>query len=99
MTRPATPAPEPPPWTFLSNHAHVLVSLERDGDLRIRDLADRVGITERAVARILAELERGGYVQAVKEGRRNRYTLDRGLRLRHPLESHRTIGDLLKLLR
>jgi predicted transcriptional regulator len=85
-------------WTFLTNHTHVLVCLSRDPDLRIRDLAARSGITERAVQRIVRDLVDGGYLELVKEGRRNRYRLipDRGLR--HPLEERTTVGELLRLL-
>jgi len=85
-------------WTFLSNHTHILVCLDRDPDTRIRDLAGMVGITERAVQTILAELLREGVITRTKEGRRNHYRVNRRLRLRHPLESHRTLGELLKVV-
>ena len=87
------------PWTFLSNHAHVLVCLERVSDPRVRDLAEQVGITERAVIRILRELATAGYIATERVGRRNRYTIFYERFLRHPVEKHRTVGDLLKLLR
>lgn len=82
-------------WTFLTNHAHVLVCLLRDPEMRMRDVAVQVGITERAVQRIVAELEAGGALRRERDGRRNRYHVDLSARLRHPLESHRTVGDLL----
>lgn len=82
-------------FTYLTNHSHVLVALDSDPELRVRDLADRVGITERAVQRILADLEAGGAVKIQKVGRRNHYRIQRSARLRHPLENHCTVGGLL----
>lgn len=82
-------------WTFLSNHGHVLVALARDPDARMRDIAVRVGITERAVQLIVRDLEQGGYVAVERIGRRNRYTVEARLPLRHPLERDATIGDFL----
>jgi hypothetical protein len=87
-----------PGWTFLTNHAHVMVSLRRDPTARLRDVADAVGITERAAQRIVAELEEGGYLTRARQGRRNRYTLHEALPLRHPLEGRSRIGELLDLL-
>jgi len=86
-------------WTFLTNHSHVLVCLLRDPTLRMRDVAELVGITERAVQRIVNELSEAGYLQVVKEGRRNIYELHPELPLRHPIESHRSVGELLGLLK
>lgn len=91
-------APAAGGWTFLTNHTHLLVVLAREPSARIRDLAAEVGITERAVQRILAELTAGGILTVHKEGRRNRYRINRKTRLRHPLESRHTIGELLDLL-
>lgn len=82
-------------WTFLTNHAHVLLALYRQPDLRQRDIAGLVGITEGAVQRILNDLEHAGYLDAERIGRRNRYRVHPDLSLRHPLESHHTVGDLL----
>lgn len=98
------PVPEPAPagrpgWTFLTNHTHVLVLLAQQGDLRMRDLAARIGITERAVQRIVADLVEAGYLAVTREGRRNSYTVQDRLPLRHPIEAHRTIRDLLRLVR
>ena len=87
-----------PSWTFLTNHTHILVVLSREPSRRIRDLASEVGITERAVQRILAELIHDGILIVKKEGRRNCYRIRRGTRLRHPLESQHTIGEILGLL-
>ena len=83
-------------WTFLSNHTHVLVCLARDPDQVLREVAQHVGITERAVQRIVAELEAGGVVRRERLGRRNRYHLNLDAPLRHPLERHCTVGELLR---
>ncbi|MEM9157697.1 MAG: winged helix-turn-helix domain-containing protein [Verrucomicrobiota bacterium] len=85
-------------WTFFSNHSHVLLCLHRDGDSILREVAVEVGITERAVQKIVAELEEGGILTREKVGRRNRYTINRRARLRHPIEAHRSVGDLLKFV-
>jgi len=85
-------------WTFLTNHTHVLVLLSRVPDLRIRDMADQVGITQRAVQRILAELSEEGILSIRKQGRRNQYLINRKTRLRHPLENRHTIGEVLDIL-
>lgn len=91
-------ATAPNGWTFLSNHAHVLVCLARDPDLRLRDIAARVGITERGVQRIIGELEDCGVVEKIRSGRRNHYEIDLSAPLRHPLESDRDVGSLLASL-
>lgn len=83
-------------WTFLTNHSHVLLSIQVDPEIRIRDLADRVGITERAAHRIVSDLKDGGIISVTKQGRRNCYTIHAQKALRHPLESHHTVGDLLQ---
>lgn len=85
-------------WTFLTNHAHVMVCLHRDPHARMRDVADAVGITERAAQRIVAELEEGGYLTRTREGRRNAYSLHPQRPLRHPLEGHHSLGELLEML-
>ncbi len=89
---------KPRTWTFFSNHAHVLVVLSRQPDVLIKDLAWEVGITERAASSILADLEDEGYLTRIREGRSNRYVLNRSRPLRHPLEQHRKIGDVLALV-
>ncbi|MCY2963200.1 MAG: winged helix-turn-helix domain-containing protein [Planctomycetota bacterium] len=86
-------------WTFLTNHSHVLVLLSRSPSLVLREVALRVGITERAVQRIIADLEAGGVIEREKIGRQNHYQILVNQPLRHPLESHRTIGDILDLFR
>ena len=84
-------------WTFLSNHAHVMIVLAKDPELRMREVAVQVGITERAVQRIIAELVESGYLEAIRDGRRNHYRIHAQLRLRHPVEAHRTVANLVEL--
>lgn len=87
-----------PDWTFLSNHAHVLLCIAREPEVRLREVAERVGITERAVQRIVADLEEGGYLSRAREGRRNRYEVHADRPLRHPVEAHREVRVLLDLI-
>lgn len=92
------PAAEPAAWTFLSNHAHVLLVLAAEEEVRLRDIAERVRITERAVQKIVAELESAGVLTRHRDGRRNRYEVHRERPLRHPVESHRTVADLIRMV-
>lgn len=85
-------------WTFLTNHSHVLLCLAEDPEARMRDVAARVGITERAVQRIVSELEAAGYLVRHREGRRNRYEVEGNLPLRHPVEGHRNLEALIRLI-
>ena len=85
-------------WTFFSNNAHVLVCLTHTPQPTTREMANLVGITERAVQRIVKKLVEAGVLKIDKVGRRNRYELDLDQRLRHPLESHRTIGEFIRLI-
>ncbi len=85
-------------WTFLSNHAHVLLCIARDRDVRLRDVAADVGITERAVQKIVSDLEEAGVIHRTRDGRRNDYDLDLNLPLRHPLEAEQTVKSLLLAL-
>jgi DNA-binding MarR family transcriptional regulator len=85
-------------WTFLSNHAHVLVCLALDPDVRLRDVAAEVGITERAVQGIVGDLEAAGVIVRERQGRRNTYRLKLDAPLRHRLEAHRSIRALLSLV-
>jgi hypothetical protein len=89
---------EEPSWTFLTNHAHVLICLASDPDLRLRDVADLVGITERAAQRILHDLVESGYVERARSGRRNSYRLTLDRPMRHPIEADHPIGVLVKAL-
>lgn len=85
-------------WTFLTNHAHVLICINRDPGVRMRDIAERVGITERAAQRIVGELVDDGYVERERDGRRNRYKVKANAPLRHPLDLGHSIGELLETL-
>ena len=87
-----------PSWTFLSNHAHVLLCIARDPETRLRDIADAVGITERAAQRIVSDLVSAGYLTRQRVGRRNRYQVHLDLPLRHPLEADAPVGVLLGAL-
>ncbi len=87
-----------PTWTFLSNHGHVLMCLAADPDARLRDIAERVGVTERTVFGIVENLEQAGIVVREKVGRRNTYRIDRTRHLRHEIEASHTVGDLIDLL-
>lgn len=83
-------------WTFLTNHAHVLLCIAENPRLRLREIAERVGITERSAQAIVTDLEEGGYVRRRRVGRRNEYELDLTRPLRHPLEAHHEIGELAR---
>ena len=85
-------------WTFFSNYGHVLVCLSRNREARLRDVAAMVGITERAVQKIVRDLQDEGFLTVTKQGRCNRYRINRRKSLRHELESHVTVGKLLSLL-
>lgn len=87
-----------PSWTFLTNHFHVLVVLSRDPAARIRDISDEVGITQRAVQRIIAEMVVDSILSVEKMGRRNSYHINRSTPLKHALENKHSVGELLKLL-
>ena len=83
-------------WTYLTNHALVLVCLAEDPYMRLLEIAERVGITDRAVQKILSDLEADGAIERTKEGRCNHYALNEGHALRHPLEASRTVGELVR---
>ncbi len=85
-------------WTFLTNHGHVLVCLASDPNMLLRDVAARIGITERAVQQIVADLEAAGVITRARNGRRNTYALSREGTLRHPLEADVTVGELIDLI-
>ena len=91
-TRPAST------WGFLTNHAHVLVCIARDPQTRARDIADQVGITERATQRILADLVADGYVTRTRVGRRSHYTINARGHLRHSLFRDLSVGSLIDAL-
>jgi predicted transcriptional regulator len=85
-------------WRFLSNHTQVLLTLQRDPNARLRDIADHVGITERAAQRIVSDLIASGYVESERVGRRNHYRINTDVAMRHPAQDGHDIGELLKLL-
>ena len=87
------------PWRFLTNHTQVLLTISRNPDIRMREVADLVGITERATQRIVADLTEGGYISATRVGRRNHYTVNNDIKMRHPAQGNQDVGDLLSLLR
>jgi DNA-binding Lrp family transcriptional regulator len=87
-----------PDWTFLSNYAHVLVCLAENPDARLRDVADRVGITERSAQRLITHLDQAGILTRTRHGRRNTYYINTSAHLRHPIEESCTVGHLLTLV-
>jgi DNA-binding MarR family transcriptional regulator len=86
------------PWRFLTNHTQVLLAIARDPDVRLRDIAGMVGVTERAAQRIVADLIESGYVKRERIGRRNRYRVNREIEMRHRQQLGHEIGPLLDLL-
>jgi DNA-binding IclR family transcriptional regulator len=95
MAQPSQPTRD---WAFLTNHAQVLVCIAHDPGIRLREIGEQVGITERAAHRIVGELVGAGYVSRVREGRRNRYAVRSDLPLPDRLARERRIGDLLEVL-
>jgi predicted DNA-binding transcriptional regulator len=91
-------APEKNRWTFFTNHAHVLILLSQEPSLVLREVALKIGITERAVQRIIADLEQDGFIEREKVGRKNQYQILLKRPLRHPVEAHRSIGDVIAMI-
>ncbi len=87
-----------PGWAFLTNHAQVLVCIARDPGVRLRDIGERVGITERATHRIVAELAGAGYITRRRDGRRNHYTINAHFALPDAVAREQNIGQLLNVL-
>lgn len=85
-------------WTFLTNHAHVLLAIARDPRSTLREVAAKVGITERATQKIVADLDTAGYLTRSRHGRRNRYSVTTGRPFRHPLAAGHDIDELLEIL-
>ena len=85
-------------WTFLSNHAHVLICIAKDPDIRLSEVAELVGIRERTVHRIVTDLSESGYLSVIKDGRNNTYTIDLNRPLRHPLEADHDIRTVVSPL-
>ena len=99
MAHPPQHAPaQRPQWTIFSNHAHVLVCIVRNPEERVREIARKVGITERAVQRIIGELEEAGVIKRERLGRTNRYSLSLDRPLRHPLEANTTIAEVIRVI-
>jgi DNA-binding MarR family transcriptional regulator len=86
------------PWRFVTSHTQVLLCIARNPDARIRDIAETVGITERAAQRVVGDLVESGYISRKRVGRRSHYALDRTRKMRHPSQSEHEIGELLDLL-
>ena len=84
-------------WTFLSNHGHVIVQISQNPEIKLTELAAQVGITERRVREIVAELREAGYLEVTKSGRRNTYRVLSGKSLRHSAESSHPLGELLAI--
>lgn len=87
-----------PSWSFLTNHAQVLICIAHDPGIRLREIGEAVGITERAAHRIVSELAAAGYIARRRNGRRNQYTIQAHLPLPDPLAREQKIGDLLRIL-
>ena len=86
-------------WHFLTNHTHVLLCISENPDITVRELAIRVAITERAVMRIIGDLDEAGVIDRSREGRRNHYTIHPEHGLHHPVEEHCSVGDLIRMFR
>lgn len=87
-----------PGWSFLTNHAQVLVCIAGDPGIRLRDIGERVGITERAAHRIVVDLADAGYIARERTGRRNHYTINAQLPLPDPIAREQNIGELLAIV-
>ncbi|GHK04188.1 helix-turn-helix transcriptional regulator [Streptomyces sp. NPDC003753] len=85
-------------WTFITNHARVLAAIADNSNVRIRDIAARCRLTERAVQRIISDLEQDGYLSRTRDGRTNTYRIEAGKVLRHPAEAGLSVASLLSLL-
>jgi predicted transcriptional regulator len=89
---------EAPTWSFLTNHARVLLCIAEEPSVRLREVGDRVGVTERAAHRIVNELVDAGYISRTRIGRRNQYSIHRDRPLRDKLAHEQSVGDLLAIL-
>jgi predicted transcriptional regulator len=92
------PGDRTPSWSFLTNHAQVLLCIAQDPGIRLREIGEAVGITERAAHRIVVELAAAGYISRTRNGRRNLYAIQSHLPVPDPLASEQRIGDLLTIL-
>lgn len=98
QAKPPAESPQAVGWTFLTNHGHTLICLARNPDQTLREVAVTIGVTERAVQRIVADLEQAGVLTRHRLGRRNRYEIHTDIPMRHPTESHCDVGDLLRMV-
>jgi DNA-binding MarR family transcriptional regulator len=98
-TNEANGTPDKKPWTFVTNHTQVLLTIASNPDIRTRDIADAVGITERAAQRIVADLAEAGYVETTRIGRRNHYTVNGEVTMRHPAQHNHEVSALLDVLK
>lgn len=87
-----------PAWTFLTNHSQVLVCIARDPGVRLREIGERIGITERAAHRIVVDLATAGYITRQRNGRRNQYTINTDLPMHDPIAREQNVGQLLEIL-
>ena len=85
-------------WTFLTNHSHVLLCLVNNPSIKMKEIAKKVDITERAVQNIISDLRKEGYITRERKGRRNKYQINENMHLKHPIEEHKTLADLIKLI-
>ena len=85
-------------WTFLTNHSHVLLCLVNNPSIKMKEIAKKVDITERAVQNIISDLRKEGYINRERKGRRNKYQINENMHLKHPIEEHKTLADLIKLI-
>ncbi len=92
-------SPESRHWRFVTSHTQVLLCLHRNPRVRLRDIAETVGITERAAQRVVSDLVEAGYVSRQREGRRNHYVLNLSVPMRHPSQVDHEIGELVDVLR
>jgi uncharacterized membrane protein len=99
MSSETSETPEKKPWTFVTNHTQVLLAIASNPDIRTRDIADAVGITERAAQRIVADLAEAGYVETTRIGRRNHYAVNGEVSMRHPAQQNYEISALLDVLK
>jgi predicted ArsR family transcriptional regulator len=99
MSSETNETPEKKPWTFVTNHTQVLLAIASNPDIRTRDIADAVGITERAAQRIVADLTEAGYVETTRIGRRNHYAVNGEVSMRHPAQRNHEISALLDVLK
>lgn len=95
----AEPSEQGSEWTFFSNYGHAIILLSQTSNLTIREIANKVGVTERAMARIIKNLVSGGYLAVFREGRQNFYKINQKAKFRHPIESNKSIAKVLEIFK